>query len=65
VNREKFEKLGSIFLAVFSMAFALVLYADGMEGAQLLGSVLAVLASLALAVTVRVWPYPQRIELRD
>jgi hypothetical protein len=65
VNREKFEKLGSIFLAVFSVAFALVLYADGMEGAQLLGSVLAVLASLALAVTVRVWPYPQRIELRD
>jgi len=65
VIRDKFEKLGSIFLAAFSLAFAVVLYADGMEGAQLVGSLLAVLASLALAVTVRVWPDPKRVEARD
>jgi drug/metabolite transporter (DMT)-like permease len=56
VIREKFEKLGSLFLVVFSIGLAVVLAADGMERVQWLGSVLAVAGSMTLAITVRAWP---------
>ena len=59
---EKFEKLGSIFLLVFSTGLALLLAADGMERSQWFGSALAVAASAALAITVRAWP--KRVEAR-
>jgi hypothetical protein len=65
VIREKFEKLGSIFLAAFSIGLAVVMAADGLEGAQLFGSLVAVLASTALAVTVRVWPRDGEAEVGD
>lgn len=63
--REKFEKLGSLFLAVFSTGLALVMAADGLERTQLFGSVVAVAASTVLAITVRVWPRPANADLRD
>lgn len=63
--REKLEKLGSLFLAVFSLGLAVVMAADGLEGRQLFGSLIAVLASMTLAVTVRVWPRPTKVQVRD
>lgn len=63
--REKFEKLGSIFLMVFSTGLALVLAADGMERSQWFGSALAVAASAALAITVRAWPKPEKVRIED
>ncbi|MDE2487063.1 MAG: hypothetical protein KGO51_06670 [Alphaproteobacteria bacterium] len=63
--REKLEKLGSLFLAVFSLGLAVVMAADGLEGRQLFGSLIAVLASMTLAVTVRAWPRPAKVEVRD
>lgn len=59
MNREKTEKLGSLFLAVFSTGLAAQLAASGMEPAQWLGAAAAVLGSMAVAVAVRVWPQPQ------
>jgi hypothetical protein len=56
--REKTEKLGSIFLAVFAIGLAILMAADGMQPMQKLGAALAVTASMALAVAVRVWPQP-------
>ncbi|THD78816.1 MAG: hypothetical protein E7812_10605 [Phenylobacterium sp.] len=63
--RDKFEKLGSIFLVVFSTVLAAVLAADGMEPGQWFGSALAVMASISLALTVRAWPHPVRAEQRE
>jgi hypothetical protein len=65
VIREKFEKLGSIFLAVFSTGLAALLAADGMEPAQRYGAALAVFASLTLALTVRAWPKRAAAKARD
>jgi len=65
VSREKFEKLGSIFLVVFTTGLALLFAADGMEGVQLFGSLLAVTASMALAITVRAWPKPEKVRIED
>jgi len=56
---EKAEKLGSIFLAVFAIGLAAVIAADGMEPLQKLGAALAVVASMSLAVAVRVWRQPE------
>ena len=64
MSREKTEKLGSLFLAVFSAGLAAQLAADGMETAQWLGATAAVLGSVAMAVTVRLWPQPQVAEAR-
>ncbi|HKR86685.1 MAG TPA: hypothetical protein VJS38_00770 [Phenylobacterium sp.] len=62
MNREKTEKLGSIFLAVFSGGLAAQLAADGMAPGQWLGAAAAVLGSLAMAAAVRLWPQPQAAE---
>lgn len=62
MNREKTEKLGSIFLAVFSLGLAAQLAADGMAPGQWLGAAAAVLGSVAMAVAVRMWPQPQTAE---
>lgn len=59
MNREKTEKLGSLFLAVFSAGLAAQLAADGMAVNQWLGAAAAVLGSLSMVVAVRVWPRPQ------
>ena len=64
VIRDQFEKLGSIFLVVFSTVFAAVLAADGMEPGQWFGSALAVMASISLALTVRAWPHPAEAQGR-
>jgi hypothetical protein len=65
VIREKFEKLGSIFLVVFTTGLAVVLAADGMERGQWFGSLLAIVASMTLAVTVRAWPKEVAARIRD
>jgi hypothetical protein len=36
-----------------------------MEGAQLFGALLAVTASMALAITVRAWPKPEKVRIED
>jgi hypothetical protein len=61
---EKAERLGSIFLAVFATGLAAVMAIDGMEPMQKLGAGLAVVASMSLAVAVRVWrqPEPKRVK---
>jgi hypothetical protein len=63
MSREKTEKLGSLFLAVFSVGFAAQLAHDGMATGQWLGAGAAVLGSIAMAVAVRIWPQPQLAEV--
>lgn len=58
MRREKTEKLGSLFLAVFSTGLAAQLATGGMEAGQWLGAAAAVLGSVSMAVAVRVWPQP-------
>ena len=53
--RDRAEKLGSLFLAVFSTGLAFLLAPD-MSPSQRVGALLAVSASLALTVIVRRWP---------
>jgi hypothetical protein len=62
--REKIEKLGSLFTAVFSTGLALQLATVGMEPRQWLGAALAVSGSLALAFAVRAWPNPAEAPIR-
>lgn len=57
--REKIEKLGSLFITVFSTGLALQLASAGMEPRQWPGAAVAVAGSLALAFTVRAWPDPK------
>lgn len=60
MDRAKAEKLGSLFLAVFSTGLAAQLAtAHGMQPMQWIGAAAAVAGSLAIAVAVRVWPQPQ------
>jgi hypothetical protein len=56
--RNQAEKLGSLFLAVFSTGLSLQLALDGMQPMQWLGASLAVTGSLALVLAVRAWPQP-------
>lgn len=62
MNREKTEKLGSLFLAVFSTGLAAQLATDGMAPGQWAGATAAVLGSIAVAAAVRLWPRPQLAE---
>jgi hypothetical protein len=59
MTRETIEKLGSLFLAVFSTLLALVMAAE-MAPAQRIGALVAVSGSLALAALVRTWPHPAK-----
>jgi hypothetical protein len=59
MTREKAERLGTIFLAVFAIGLAAVMAADGMGPMQKLGALLAVSASMALATMVRIWKQPE------
>lgn len=59
MSREKTEKLGSLFLAVFSTGLAAQLATGGMETGQWLGAAAAVLGSISMAVAVRLWPEPE------
>jgi glycerol uptake facilitator-like aquaporin len=61
MTRCKAEKLGTIFLAVFSTGLAAQLALDGMEPLQWIGATVAVSGSLALAWAVRAWPQPARV----
>jgi len=68
MRRQKAEKLGSLFLAVFSTGLvAQFATTTGLEPQQWLGATAAVLGSLSVAVMVRVWhqPEPQRVRARD
>lgn len=58
MDRAQFEKLGTLFLAIFSSGLTLQLATDGMSPAQWAGGLAAVAGSLALAATVRLWPEP-------
>jgi hypothetical protein len=64
MDREKIEKLGTLFVAVFSTGLALQLAADGMAPRQWVGALLAVIGSLALALAVRAWPHPAEARVR-
>ncbi len=55
--RHKAEKLGSIFLAVFSIGLSVQLALDGMEPTQWIGATMAVAGSLGLVWAVRAWPH--------
>ena len=60
MTREKAEKLGSLFLAVFSTGLAVQFATtSGLAPQQWFGAAAAVLGSLSIAVVVRVWPQPQ------
>jgi hypothetical protein len=61
MTRETIEKLGSLFLAVFSIGLALVM-ASQMDLSQRIGALVAVSGSLALAALVRKWPHPVKVE---
>jgi hypothetical protein len=65
MNRDRIEKLGTLFLAVFSTALAAQLVSTGIMEApiQWAGAVAAVLGSITIAVLVRVWPQPARVEV--
>lgn len=66
MDREKAEKLGSLFLAVFSTGLAAQLAtAHGMQPTQWIGAGVAVAGSLAVAIAVRVWPRPQPVLARS
>lgn len=68
MSREKAEKLGSLFLAVFSTGLAAQFATTtGLEPQQWFGATAAVLGSLTVAVMVRVWrqPEPKRVTVRD
>jgi DMSO reductase anchor subunit len=68
MSREKAEKLGTLFLAVFSTGLvAQFATTSGLEPQQWFGATAAVLGSLTVAVMVRIWrqPQPQRITVRD
>lgn len=68
MTADKAEKLGSLFLAVFSVGLTAQLASVGMlHGVQWIGAGLASLGSVAIAVAVRVWPRhePLPIWLRD
>jgi len=64
MTRDSIEKLGTIFLAVFSTGLALVL-ASEMNPVQRFGALVAVSASLALSVVVRRWPHPAQVGPKD
>jgi hypothetical protein len=60
MTREKAEKLGSLFLAVFSTGLAAQFATTtGLEPQQWFGAAAAVLGSLSVAVVVRVWRQPE------
>jgi len=59
MQREKAEKLGSLFLAVFSTGLAAQLASVGMSPTQWLGAAIAVAGSLGVAAAVRLWPQPE------
>ena len=60
MDRAKAEKLGSLFLAVFSTGLvAQLATAHGLQPVQWIGAGIAVAGSLGVAAMVRVWPQPQ------
>jgi hypothetical protein len=65
MTRDQTEKLGSLFLVIFSTGLAAQLALDGMEPAQWVGAVFAVTGSLALTLAVRWWPQPAENARRD
>jgi hypothetical protein len=65
MSRDRAEKLGALFLAIFSTGLCAQLAIDGgLAPSQWLGGVAASLGSIALAVAVHVWPHPQAAEAR-
>jgi len=59
MTREKLEKFGTLFLAIFSTGLAAQLAASGgLEPVQWFGAVAASLGSIGMAVAVRLWPHP-------
>jgi hypothetical protein len=66
MSRDRIEKLGTLFLAVFCTALAAQLASSGIIAApvQWAGATAAILGSLATAVVVRVWPQPAPVKIR-
>jgi len=66
MSRDRIEKLGTLFLAVFSTALAAQLVSTGILAApiQWVGALTAVLGSITIAVLVRLWPQPAPAEAR-
>lgn len=67
MSRAKAEKLGTLFLAVFSTGLvAQFATTTGLEPQQWFGASAAVLGSLSAALMVRIWrqPEPQRAAVR-
>ena len=65
MERERIERLATLFLAVFSTGLALVM-AEQLGGpAQRIGAVLAVAGSLCLAMIVRTWPVAAKVANDD
>lgn len=57
MSPERAEKLGSLFMAVFSVGLAAQFASVGMlHGTQWIGAGVASVVSVAFAVAVRVWP---------
>jgi hypothetical protein len=64
MTAEKAEKLGSLFLAIFSLGYAALLVADGMDPERWPHAIVAVLASVSLAIAVRVWPRREAVKAK-
>ena len=61
MTRDKVEKLGTLFLAVFSTGLAAQLASVGaLESTEWLWATVATLGSIAAAVAVRLWPEPAK-----
>lgn len=59
MDRDKAEKLATLFLAVFSTGLVAQLATAGlMAPGQWAGAAAAILGSITTAVLVRVWPQP-------
>ena len=64
MTAEKAEKLGSLFLAVFSVGYAALLIADGVGPERWPEAIVAVFASVSLAIAVRVWPRREAVRVK-
>jgi hypothetical protein len=60
MRHDRIEKLGTLFLAVFSTGLALQLATSGaLDSTEWAGAIAASLGSISAAVAVRLWPRPE------
>ncbi len=58
MTREQVEKLGSLFLSIFSTGLTAQFALDGMSPLQWAGAAVAVAGSMFLLAAAYAWPHP-------